>query len=171
MVGGERRPKRKGAREMNYETASRNSHVTLLSYSSLTLCVCNNLIKYGRYNKKMSGQFWFPFMKYDEIIEAFQEWGMSVSEHSLRSPTPDFVTTVYAACLQQVTSLNEAAFQPVVQRSLQQLDNPVSSVVLRLLLASRSARTCTRLHWPTTSSCTICKHSVLSAMKETLMFS
>lgn len=63
-------------------------------------------------------------MKYDEIIEAFQEWGMTVSEHSLRNPTPEFVTNVYAACLQQVTSLNEHSYQPAVQRALQQLDNP-----------------------------------------------
>ena len=64
----------------------------------------------------MSGQFWFPFMKYDEIIEAFQEWGMNVSEHSLRNPTPEFVTNVYAACLQQVTSLNEHSYQPAVHK-------------------------------------------------------
>ena len=64
-------------------------------------------------------------MKYDEIIEAFQEWGMNVSEHSLRNPTPEFVTTVYTACLQQVTGLNEQSFQPAVQRALQKLDNPV----------------------------------------------
>ncbi|EKM55794.1 uncharacterized protein PHACADRAFT_209321 [Phanerochaete carnosa HHB-10118-sp] len=71
----------------------------------------------------MSGQFWFPFMKYDEIVEAFQELGLVVSEHSLRNPTPELVTTVYGTCLQQVTNLNENSFQPAVQRALQHLDS------------------------------------------------
>ena len=79
----------------------------------------------------MSNQFWFPFMKYDEIVEAFQEWGLVISEHALRNPTPELVTTVYATCLQQVTNLNEHSFQPAVQRALQQLDNPVCRAATR----------------------------------------
>ena len=74
----------------------------------------------------MSNQFWFPFMKYDEIVEAFQEWGLVISEHSLRNPTPELVTSVYATCLQQVTNLNEQSFQPA---HIQKLPGTVRQLV------------------------------------------
>lgn len=91
--------------------ASRNKHVTPSRPPTMS-----------------SGQFWFPFMKHDEIIDAFSEWGLTVSEHALRNPTPDMVKTVYITCLQNVSGLNDHALQPAVQRALQQTENPVRDI-------------------------------------------
>ena len=84
---------------------------------------------------------------------------MNVSEHSLKNPTPEFVTTVYATCLQQVTNLNEHSFQPVVQRALQQLDNTVCSSQFSASRTLPQLRTCTRPLLRTTFCSTICMHS------------
>jgi kinetochore protein Nuf2 len=78
----------------------------------------------------MSGQYWFPNMPIPEIMSALSEWGLSVSNEQLLRPSSDFVTGVYAACLEQVTSISPNVLHESVQSALASLEdsNPVSSL-------------------------------------------
>lgn len=72
----------------------------------------------------MSGQYWFPNMPIPEIIAALSEWGLSVSNEQLARPSSDFVTGVYTACLEQVTSIAPDVLHEPVQNALLALDDP-----------------------------------------------
>ena len=73
----------------------------------------------------MAGQYWFPSMSHEEIVDSFSEWGISINPHDLKRPTSEFVTNIYQACLQQVTTLSTNSLQGSVQRELAKLDTPV----------------------------------------------
>ena len=72
----------------------------------------------------MSGQYWFPNMPIPEIMTALSEWGLSISNEQLARPSADFVTSVYTACLEQVTSIAPEALHEPVQNALAALDDP-----------------------------------------------
>ncbi|KIL00637.1 hypothetical protein PAXRUDRAFT_129394 [Paxillus rubicundulus Ve08.2h10] len=72
----------------------------------------------------MSGQYWFPNMPIPEIMSALSEWGLSVSNEQLLRPSSDFVTGVYAACLEQVTSISPSVLHESVQNAIASLDDP-----------------------------------------------
>lgn len=73
---------------------------------------------------KNSKQYWYPNMGNAEIIDSLDGWGLSVAHHQLVKPTPEFVLSVYCACLQQVVDLNEESLQEPVQAALSSLDDP-----------------------------------------------
>ncbi|CAL1703901.1 unnamed protein product [Somion occarium] len=70
----------------------------------------------------MAGQYWFPSMSVSEIVEAFSGWGLSVSPQNVVHPSSDFVTKIYTACLQQVTSITEEELQRPTQAASNILD-------------------------------------------------
>ncbi|KAG8217350.1 Nuf2 family-domain-containing protein [Butyriboletus roseoflavus] len=72
----------------------------------------------------MSGQYWFPNMPIPEIMTALSEWGLSVSNEQLARPSSDFVTCVYTACLEQVTSIAPDVLHEPIQNALAALDDP-----------------------------------------------
>jgi kinetochore protein Nuf2 len=72
----------------------------------------------------MSGQYWFPNMPIPEIMSALSEWGLSVSNEQLLRPSSDFVTSVYGACLEQVTSISPNVLHESVQNALTSLEDP-----------------------------------------------
>ncbi|KAH7913923.1 Nuf2 family-domain-containing protein [Hygrophoropsis aurantiaca] len=72
----------------------------------------------------MSGQYWFPNMPIAEIMSALSEWGLSVSNEQLVRPSSDFVSSVYSACLEQVTLLSHNALHDSVQNTLMSMDDP-----------------------------------------------
>jgi hypothetical protein len=72
----------------------------------------------------MAGQYWFPNMSAPEIMAALSEWGLSVSTEQLVRPSSDFVTGVYSACLEQVTSIAPEVLHDPVQNALAALDDP-----------------------------------------------
>lgn len=83
----------------------------------------------------MAGQYWFPSMSHEEIVDSFSEWGITINTNDLKRPTSDFVTNIYAACLQQVTALSADSLQGPIQRELAKLDSPVCChLFLRLRL-------------------------------------
>ena len=67
-------------------------------------------------------------MSLSDIINALAGWGISVTPEQLKSPNPDFVETVYCACLQQVTGLSRDSLQEPVQNALanSQVEDKVS---------------------------------------------
>ncbi|PSS30908.1 hypothetical protein PHLCEN_2v2533 [Hermanssonia centrifuga] len=71
----------------------------------------------------MSGQYWFPSMSHEEIVDSFGEWGIPINMNDLRRPTPDFVAAIYLACLQQVTTLSADALHAPIHQALAQLDS------------------------------------------------
>ncbi|KAG2158016.1 Nuf2 family-domain-containing protein [Suillus bovinus] len=71
----------------------------------------------------MSGQYWFPNMPIPEIMTALSEWGLNVSNEQLVRPSSDFVTGVYNACLEQVTSISPNVLHKPTQRALSSLDD------------------------------------------------
>ncbi len=73
---------------------------------------------------KNSRQYWYPNMGNAEIIDSLDGWGLSVTHHQLVKPTPEFVLSVYCACLQQVVGLSEDSLQEPVQSALSSLDEP-----------------------------------------------
>ena len=75
----------------------------------------------------MAGQYWFPSMSVSEIVEAFSGWGLSVSPQAVVHPTSDFVTKIYTACLQQVTSITDAELQRPSQSAANTLDYTASN--------------------------------------------
>ena len=70
-------------------------------------------------------KFWFPSMKPSEIVEAFANWGYSISPEQVARPTSEFVMGVYTACLEQVTGINLDALQDAVDQSLANTENSV----------------------------------------------
>ncbi|KIJ69633.1 hypothetical protein HYDPIDRAFT_36657 [Hydnomerulius pinastri MD-312] len=71
----------------------------------------------------MSGQYWFPNMPIPEIMAALSEWGLSVSHEQLVRPSSDFVTNVFSACLEQVTSISPNVLHEPVQNALVALED------------------------------------------------
>lgn len=76
----------------------------------------------------MAGQYWFPSMSHEEIIDSFSEWGITIGMNDLKRPSSDFVTNIYAACLQQVTTLTADSLQGPVQTELAKLDSSVRPI-------------------------------------------
>jgi len=72
----------------------------------------------------MGGQYWFPSMSIPEIMGALSDWRLSVSREQLVKPSPDFVSTIYNACLDQVTDLNHRSLHEPSQNALNALDDP-----------------------------------------------
>ncbi|KAF5323342.1 hypothetical protein D9611_005820 [Ephemerocybe angulata] len=60
----------------------------------------------------------FPRMDISEIINALTGWGFPVTQPQLVHPTAEFVESVYFACLQQVTELNQESLREPVQSAL-----------------------------------------------------
>ena len=73
---------------------------------------------------KNSRQYWYPNMGNADIIDSLDGWGLSVTHHQLVKPSPEFVLTVYGACLQQVVGLGEDSLQAPVESALSSLDEP-----------------------------------------------
>ncbi|KAH9998986.1 Nuf2 family-domain-containing protein [Russula vinacea] len=73
---------------------------------------------------KNSKQYWYPNMGIADIIDALDGWGLSITHHQLVKPTPDFVLSVYCACLQKVVGLSEDSLQEPVQSALSSLEEP-----------------------------------------------
>ena len=76
----------------------------------------------------MTGQYWFPTMSIPEIMGELSEWKLTVSHEQLVKPSPDFVFTIYNACLQQVTGINQQSLHDPTQSALNILDDPVRSL-------------------------------------------
>jgi kinetochore protein Nuf2 len=73
---------------------------------------------------KNTKQYWYPNMGNADIIDALDGWGLSLTHHQLVKPTPDFVLSVYGACLEKVVGLTESSLQEPVQSALSSLDEP-----------------------------------------------
>lgn len=65
----------------------------------------------------------FPRMDIAEIIGALTGWGFPVTQQQLSHPTSEFVESVYFACLQQVTELNQESLREPVQTALDSADD------------------------------------------------
>ncbi|TFK30715.1 hypothetical protein FA15DRAFT_26595 [Coprinopsis marcescibilis] len=63
----------------------------------------------------------FPRLDIQEIIAALSGWGFPVTQNQLIHPAPDFVESVYYACLQQVTELNQDSLREPIQTALDAL--------------------------------------------------
>ena len=103
----------------------------------------------------------FPRMEMAEIISTLSGWGFPVSQPQLLHPTPDFVESVYFACLQQVTELNQESLKEPVQSALDaaQLEDRVRTVLSgarTINLIGQVARTSTRMLSPRISCYIIC---------------
>ncbi|SRR5216683_7739215 len=94
--------------------------------SRLSCCSASPLHNQTAMNQldKNSRQYWYPNMGNAEIIDSLDGWGLSVTHHQLVKPTPEFVLSVYCACLQQVVGLSEDSLQEPVQSALSSLDEP-----------------------------------------------
>ncbi len=73
---------------------------------------------------KNAKQYWYPNMGNTDIIDSLDGWGLSVTHHQLVKPTPEFVLSVYCACLQKVVGLDEDSLQESVQSAFSSLDEP-----------------------------------------------
>jgi|SRR6267154_219059 len=73
---------------------------------------------------KNSKQYWYPNMGNVDIIDSLDGWGLSVTHHQLVKPTPEFVLSVYCACLQKVVGLDEDSLQESAQSALFSLEEP-----------------------------------------------
>jgi kinetochore protein Nuf2 len=58
-----------------------------------------------------------------EIIHYLSTWGITISQEQLLRPTPDFVESVYYACLEQVTGTTSDTVRDAVQNSLAALED------------------------------------------------
>lgn len=78
----------------------------------------------------MADNYIFPNMDIPELIDSLREWGFPVSYEQLVRPTPEFIMSIYSACLEQVTDLNFQTLQKPTQDALNSLDdpNPVRSI-------------------------------------------
>ena len=85
---------------------------------------------------KNTKQYWYPNMGNADIIDALDGWGLSITHHQLVKPTPEFVLSVYGACLEKVVGLNEDSLQESVQSALTSLEesNTVRSFGRPLLI-------------------------------------
>jgi kinetochore protein Nuf2 len=72
----------------------------------------------------MGGQYWFPSMTIPEIMNALSDWQLSASHEQLVRPSPDFVTAIYFACLDQVTDLNHHSLHDPAHDALNSLEDP-----------------------------------------------
>lgn len=63
-------------------------------------------------------------MTIPEIMDALSDWKLSASHEQLVRPSPDFVSSIYFACLHQVTDLNHLSLHQPVHTALNSLDNP-----------------------------------------------
>ncbi len=83
-------------------------------------------------------KFWFPSMKPSEIVEAFANWGYSISPEQVARPTSEFVMGLYSACLEQVTGITLDSLQEAADQALVNTESPVrvplSFVVLESVL-------------------------------------
>jgi kinetochore protein Nuf2 len=66
----------------------------------------------------------FPKMSIPDIINSLAGWNMPVSQEQLIKPTPDFVQTIYCACLQQITNISHQSISEQVQSALAILEDP-----------------------------------------------
>jgi hypothetical protein len=73
---------------------------------------------------KSAKQYWYPNMGSADIIDSLDGWGLSVTHQQLVRPSPEFVLSVYSACLQQVVGLGDDSLQDPVQSALSSLDEP-----------------------------------------------
>lgn len=49
----------------------------------------------------------YPVLKPLEIVTALEGWGISISKEQLARPTPEFVETIFCACLRRVTNISD----------------------------------------------------------------
>jgi hypothetical protein len=66
----------------------------------------------------------FPKMSIPDIINSLAGWDMPVSQEQLIRPSPDFVQTVYCACLQQITSISHESLSEQIKSALAVLEDP-----------------------------------------------
>ncbi|TFK82014.1 hypothetical protein K466DRAFT_317481 [Polyporus arcularius HHB13444] len=69
-------------------------------------------------------KFWFPSMKPSEIVEAFANWGYSISPEQVARPTSEFVMGLYSACLEQVTGITLDSLQEAADQALVNTESP-----------------------------------------------
>lgn len=74
------------------------------------------------------GKAIWPTMSPSDIIHALSGWGLQISPEVLSRPTPDFVETVYTACLDQLTGLGAIELADPVQDAISdsQTEYPVN---------------------------------------------
>lgn len=60
----------------------------------------------------------FPNMTIPDIIEVLNTWGLNASPEQLNRPTPDFLESIYTACLQAVTGLSLPLLHEPTQNAL-----------------------------------------------------
>jgi kinetochore protein Nuf2 len=77
-------------------------------------------------------------MSIPDIINSLAGWNMPVSQEQLIRPSPDFVQTVYCACLQQITNISHESINEQIQSALAVLEDQssVRSLFLRSVLHS-----------------------------------
>jgi kinetochore protein Nuf2 len=68
----------------------------------------------------------FPKMSIPDIINSLAGWNMPVGQEQLIRPSPDFVQTIYCACLQQITNISHESVGEQIQSTLSILEDPSS---------------------------------------------
>ena len=63
-------------------------------------------------------------MSIPDIINSLAGWNMPVSQEQLIRPSPDFVQTIYCACLQQITDISHESLSDQVQSAISILEDP-----------------------------------------------
>ena len=63
-------------------------------------------------------------MSIPDIINSLAGWNMPVSQERIIRPSPDFVQTIYCACLQQITDISHESLSDQVQSALNILEDP-----------------------------------------------
>jgi kinetochore protein Nuf2 len=65
----------------------------------------------------------FPTMPPSEIVGYLNNWDINISHELLLRPTPEFVESVYYACLERVTSISLDSIRNPVQNALVALED------------------------------------------------
>ena len=73
----------------------------------------------------MAEHFWYPSMSVQEIVDAFNGWGMSVTTNQIARPSSEFVLDVYTNCLKQLTTIDDGVLLEPVEAALGTSDTPV----------------------------------------------
>jgi kinetochore protein Nuf2 len=65
----------------------------------------------------------FPTMPPSEITHYLGTWGITISHEQLLRPSPEFVESVYYACLEEVTGTSTDTVRESVQNALATLED------------------------------------------------
>jgi hypothetical protein len=72
--------------------------------------------------------FWYPNLSDTEIIEALNQWNLTVTPKMLAKPTEDFVLTVFSRCIDQVLGITVDVLEDSMQSAISSIrsDHAVS---------------------------------------------